>query len=111
MHILTNLLGRGVGLLLALLLWNLLALLLGHVLAIGVGNLDQFLLLNIATIVIGVLLAGAGHLHPLLATVTVRFPTRLAVCLLLAAALCLCVRFGLLPILLAAHLFVDGLTG
>merc|ERR1712203_1006502 len=36
---------------------------------------------------------------------------RLAVCLLLAAALCLCVRLGLLPILLAAHLFVDGLTG
>jgi len=44
-HILANLLGRCVGLLLALLLWNLLALLLGHILAIGVGNLGSYLLL------------------------------------------------------------------
>jgi len=29
----------------------------------------------------------------------------------LTAALCLCVRLGLLSVLLAAHLLVDGLTG
>ena len=95
-------------------------------------HLDQFLLLDVATGVVGVLLAGAGHLHPLLTSVTVLLPTRLAVRLLLetigiertieemcvfcriiliavsnhylTAALCLCVRLGLLSVLLAAHL-------
>jgi len=91
-HVLANLLGGSVGLLLALLLGNLLALLLGHILAVRVRNLNQFLLLDVATSVIVVLLAGAGHLDPLLAPVTVFLPTRLAVCLLLTAALCLCIR-------------------
>jgi len=66
-HILANLLGGCVGLLLALLLRNLLALLLRHILAICVGNLDQFLLLDVATGVVVVLLAGAGNLNPFLA--------------------------------------------
>jgi len=110
-HILANLLGGCVGLLLALLLRNLLALLLRDILAICVGNLDQFLLLNVATGVIVVLLAGTGNLNPFLASITVLFPTRLAVRLLLTATLCLCVRLGLLPVLLAAHLLVDSLTG
>jgi predicted neutral ceramidase superfamily lipid hydrolase len=110
-HILANLLGGGVRLLLALLLGNLLALLLRNILAVSVGNLNQFLLLDVVTGVIVVLLTGAGHLDPLLASVTVFLPPRLAVRLLLAAALCLCVRLGLLPVLLAAHLFVDSLAG
>ena len=87
----SHLLGRGVGLLLALLLGHLLALLLWDVLAVSVGNLEknkcqgqgkdmkkqtttigkgsiflshlnQFLLLDVATGVVVVLLAGAGHL-------------------------------------------------
>jgi len=82
-HVLTNLLGGSVGLLLALLLGNLLALLLRYILAVRVRNLNQFLLLDVATSVIVVLLAGAGHLDPLLAPVTVFLPPRLAVCLLL----------------------------
>jgi len=82
-HILANLLGGCVGFLLALLLWHLLALLLRHILAVGVRNLHQFLLLDVATGVVGVLLAGAWHLHPLLTSVTVLLPTRLAVRLLL----------------------------
>jgi len=40
-HVLANLLGRGVGLLLALLLGHLLALLLWDVLAVSVGNLEK----------------------------------------------------------------------
>jgi len=91
-HVLTNLLGGSVGFLLALLLGNLLALLLRYILAVRVRNLNQFLLLDVATSVIVVLLARAGHLDPLLAPVTVFLPPRLAVCLLLTAALCLCVR-------------------
>jgi len=110
-HVLANLLGRGVGLLLALLLGHLLALLLWNVLAVSVGNLNQFLLLDVATGVVVVLLTGAGHLDPLLAAVTVLLPSRLAVRLLLTAALSLCVGLGLLSVLLAAHLFVDSLTG
>merc|ERR1711973_694976 len=99
------------GALLALLLRNLCTLLLRHVLAVGVGHLHQFLLLNILTAVICVLLAGAWNLNPLLASVPVLLPTRLTICLLLATALCLCVRLRLLTVLLGAHLFVDSLTG
>jgi len=110
-HVLAYLLGSCVGLLLALLLRHLLALLLWNILAVSVGNLNQFLLLNVATGVVVVLLAGAGHLHPLLASVPVLLPPRLAVRLLLTTALCLCVRLRLLSVLLAAHLFVDSLTG
>jgi len=91
-HILAYLLGSCVGLLLALLLRHLLALLLWNILAVSVGNLNQFLLLNVATGVVVVLLAGAGNLHPLLASVPVLLPPRLAVRLLLTTALCLCVR-------------------
>jgi hypothetical protein len=58
----SHLLGCGVGLLLALLLGHLLALLLWNILAVSVGNLNQFLLLDIVTGVVVVLLAGAGHL-------------------------------------------------
>merc|ERR1719330_1806608 len=90
---------------------HLLALLLRNILAVRVRNLNQFLLLDVATGVIGVLLTSARIFHPFLTSVTVRLPTRLAVRLLLAAALCLCVRLGLLSVLLAAHLLVDGLTG
>jgi len=109
-HILANLLGGCVGLLLALLLRHLLALLLRHILAVSVRNLDQFLLLYVATGVVVVLLAGARNLNPLLASVSILLPTRLAVSLLLTAALCLRVRLGLLSVLLAAYLFVNSLT-
>merc|ERR1719330_1358885 len=90
---------------------HLLALLLRNILAVRVRNLNQFLLLDVATGVVGVLLTGARILHPFLTSITVRLPTRLAVRLLLTATLCLCVRLGLLSVLLAAHLLVDGLTG
>jgi len=110
-HILANLLGGCVGFLLALLLRHLFALLLRHILAISVRNLDQFLLLYVATGVVVVLLAGARNLDPLLTSVAILLPTRLAVSLLLTAALCLCVRLGLLSVLLAANLFVDSLAG
>jgi len=86
-------------------------LLLRHVLAVSVGHLHQFLLLNILAAVICVLLAGAWNLNPLLASVPVLLPTRLTIGLLLATALCLCVRLRLLTVLLGAHLFVNSLTG
>merc|ERR1712145_19307 len=73
-------------------------------------HLDQFLLLYVATGVVVVLLAGARNLNPLLASVAIFLPSRLAVSLLLTAALCLCVWLGLLSVLLAAYLFVDSLT-
>merc|ERR1719153_532284 len=84
-----------------------------------VGNLHQVLLLNILTGVICVLLACAWNLNPLLASVSILLPSRLTIGLLLATALCLCVRLRLLTVLLGAHLFVhslarvlvDGLTG
>ena len=47
------------------------------------SHLNQFLLLDVAAGVVVVLLAGAGHLHPLLTSVTVLLPTRLTVRLLL----------------------------
>merc|ERR1712180_292901 len=106
-----NLLCRGVGLLLALLFRNLCTLLLRYVLAVSVGHLHQFLLLNILTGVICVLLACAWNLNPLLASVSILLPTRLTISLLLATALCLCVRLRLLTVLLGAHLFVNSLTG
>ena len=46
-------------------------------------HLDQFLLLYVATGVVVVLLAGARNLNPLLASVSILFPSRLAVSLLL----------------------------
>jgi len=99
-----------VGLLVALLARHLHAVLLRHLLAVLIRHLDQFLFLHVITLVHGVVLAGARHLHPLLAAVAVRLPSCLTVVLVAGPTLSLSVGLRLLPLLGAAHIFILSVT-
>merc|ERR1719187_1036421 len=84
-------------------------LLLGHVSTHWVGHLSLLLLLHIPALLVRVTLASAGDGGPDL-VIACALPPELTVVPVESAALCLCVRLHLRPVLLHTHILVQGLA-
>merc|ERR1719250_248164 len=84
---------------------NIIAHLLWYIFTVIVRHLLQPLFLHVPTLVISIVLAGPLDWGPHL-VVSCPLPLVLTVLLVVSAALCLCVVFCLISVLLAAHLLI-----